>query len=173
MESFTGEIRIMGFGFAPKGWVVCDGQPASTTQYKGLFQQLGYRFGGSGATFNLPDLRDGSIALGTGAGPGLTPRALGDRGGVTSVTLTEQECPPHTHLVSATNEPGQVHAPGPNAFLARSSGGAVYRSPQNTQSMDARLVGGVRGGDGRPHENRMPFQALYYCICLLGTRTAD
>jgi microcystin-dependent protein len=172
MESFTGEVRMVGFQFAPKDWAACDGQPMPVAQYGGLFNQLRYRFGGSGQTFNLPDLRDGQIALGTGAGTGLTPRAMGDKGGVTTVTLTETTMPPHTHRVLTASDPGDVSTPTATTALARSNGAAAYGTVKNMKGLDPRIVSGVRGGNSQPHENRMPFQAVYYCICLQGQRTA-
>ncbi len=50
---------ITGFGglFSPSGWAGCDGSSYSATQYPQLFNAIGYRFGGSGDAFNVPDLR--------------------------------------------------------------------------------------------------------------------
>ncbi|HZV64354.1 MAG TPA: phage tail protein [Telluria sp.] len=39
------------------GWLYCDGSSVSTTQYCDLFGTIGHAFGGSGDSFNLPDLR--------------------------------------------------------------------------------------------------------------------
>jgi len=44
---------------APDGWIACDGQPASTTAFANLFAAIGYNWGGSGATFVLPNLISG------------------------------------------------------------------------------------------------------------------
>jgi len=181
-DSFTGEVRLMGFKFAPKGWAACDGQPMPAAQLGPLFKQIGYKFGGSGPTFNLPDLRNGQIAIGTGAGPGRTARSMGEAGGTPQVTLTMGEMPPHTHLVRAVSDPGDVTTPTAATTLARSNGAAAYATPQDIDpskkeqkvaSLDPRLVSGVRGGDNLPHENRMPFQAVFYCICLLAGSTED
>ena len=37
------------------GWLKCDGRVLDKTAYNLLFQVIGYTFGGSGASFNLPD----------------------------------------------------------------------------------------------------------------------
>jgi microcystin-dependent protein len=37
---------------------VCDGSSLSTTTYSRLFAEIGYIWGGSGASFNLPNLSD-------------------------------------------------------------------------------------------------------------------
>jgi microcystin-dependent protein len=42
---------------APTGWLLCDGSSVSTTTYASLFAVVAYTYGGSGATFKLPDLR--------------------------------------------------------------------------------------------------------------------
>lgn len=43
---------------APTGYLMCDGQSLSTTgTYAALFAVLGYAYGGSGASFNIPDFR--------------------------------------------------------------------------------------------------------------------
>lgn len=36
------------------GWAVCNGSAVSTTDYPRLFAKIGYAFGGSGTSFNLP-----------------------------------------------------------------------------------------------------------------------
>ena len=40
-EPFLSEIRIMSFGFAPKGWAMCDGQLLPINQNQALFSLLG------------------------------------------------------------------------------------------------------------------------------------
>lgn len=42
----------------PAGYLICDGAGVDTTTYAGLFAAIGYAFGGAGATFNLPNLKD-------------------------------------------------------------------------------------------------------------------
>ena len=57
-EPFLSEIRIMSFGFPPKGWALCDGQLLPINQNQALFSLLGTTYGGNGITsFALPDLR--------------------------------------------------------------------------------------------------------------------
>ena len=47
----------------PTGYLVCDGASYSTTTYATLFAALAYTWGGSGANFNVPDLR-GKVTIG-------------------------------------------------------------------------------------------------------------
>ncbi len=57
-EPFLGQIMMVGFNFAPRGWAFCDGQLLSISQSSALFALLGTTFGGDGRTsFGLPDLR--------------------------------------------------------------------------------------------------------------------
>ena len=75
-EPFLGEIRIMSFAFAPKGWALCNGQLLPINQNQALFALLGTTFGGDGrVTFALPDLRSRTpIHVGNG-------HALGGKAG--------------------------------------------------------------------------------------------
>jgi microcystin-dependent protein len=41
----------------PTAWLECNGAGLDTTTYAALYAVIGYTFGGSGATFNIPDLR--------------------------------------------------------------------------------------------------------------------
>lgn len=68
----VGSIVMYGAASAPTGWLVCNGAAVSTTTYSGLFAVIGYTFGGSTSTFNLPDMR-GVFAKGAGT----TSRTLG------------------------------------------------------------------------------------------------
>ncbi len=78
MDPFLGEIRLVGFNFAPQGWAFCNGQIMSIAQNTALFSLLGTMYGGDGmATFALPDLR-GRAAVGFGQGNGLENYAQGE-----------------------------------------------------------------------------------------------
>jgi len=64
----SGTIVWFGKDTAPRGWFPCDGSLLSTTAYPNLFAVIGYTFGGSGTSFNVPNLRgqfirgyDGSV----------------------------------------------------------------------------------------------------------------
>jgi len=86
-EPLLGEIAMFGFNFAPRGWMLCDGQLLPIAQYSALFSLLGTTYGGDGrTTFGLPDLR-GRVPVHMGNGPGLTPRPWGQTGGSESETL--------------------------------------------------------------------------------------
>lgn len=139
--------------FCPRGWLETDGRMLPIEQYQSLFSLLRDNFGGDGRTyFALPDLR-GRVAIGVGAGPGLSPYTLGQTGGSERVALDIHEMPDHTHAVSVSDKTGDGTtsvAAGAKDDLGKQAG-AILPS-----------------GMSQPHENRPPFQVIRYCICVKG-----
>lgn len=83
------------------GWLKCDGRSVTVADFRLLFDVIGYTFGGSGATFNLPDFT-GRVAGMAGrpfpeidASP--TTYAKGDNDGEQRHRLNIDEMPSHTH----------------------------------------------------------------------------
>ncbi|MGR9087928.1 MAG: phage tail protein [Gammaproteobacteria bacterium] len=158
-EPFLSEIRIMSFGYAPKGWAQCNGQLLPINQNQALFSLLGTTYGGDGrTTFALPDLRS-RIPLHVGNSHG-----LGESGGEQYHTLTIPEMPEHAHPVMATGSAAETNN-GASAFLA-SVNNAYTASPANLVTMAAEEVG--TAGGSQPHSNMQPFLALNFCIALQG-----
>lgn len=57
-DPFLGEIILVPYTFAPRGFVFCEGQALPISQNQALYSLLGNNFGGDGRTrFNLPDTR--------------------------------------------------------------------------------------------------------------------
>ena len=77
------------------GWLKCDGRQLAVSDYNILFQMIGYRFGGSGNQFTLPDA-EGRVpgAIGTSTDHTWT---LGDVSGQETHTLIIDEMPAHKH----------------------------------------------------------------------------
>src|SRR3954466_4195262 len=100
-EPFLAELRLMSFAFAPKGWAMCNGQLMPINQNQALFSLLGTTYGGDGrVNFALPDLRGrAQFHIGNGF-------TQGQRFGEEAHTVTLQEMPSHTHLVSASSSNG-------------------------------------------------------------------
>ena len=108
-EPFLGEIRMVGFNFAPVGWALCNGQIMPISQNTALFALLGTFYGGNGTlTFALPNLQ-GCVAIHQGTSPAGTGYTVGQTGGVESVVLSATQMPSHGHGVnsSAAWHPGQ------------------------------------------------------------------
>jgi len=57
-EAYIGEIRLFGGGFAPRGWLLCDGRLVRRESYAELFDVIGHRYGGDESTFAVPNLND-------------------------------------------------------------------------------------------------------------------
>jgi hypothetical protein len=82
---------------APAGWLVCDGQPWSRTQYANLFGVIGTTFGaGDGSTtFNVPNLQ-GRFLRGLNGNSGLDP-------GRANFSVQTDNLPVHRHKWGRTN----------------------------------------------------------------------
>lgn len=126
-DPFVGQLSLVGFNFAPKGWAIAAGQLLPLSQNTALFSLLQTMYGGDGkSNFGLPNLQ-GSVAIGFGQGPGLSLYTPGETGGSTTVTLLSTETPNHNHTANGTAGRGK-NTPGGNA-LADSTAGAVYSPP--------------------------------------------
>jgi microcystin-dependent protein len=102
MDAFLGMVMAWPMDWAPRGWMLCDGSLLQVSQYMALYSLLGNKYGGDGVTtFALPDLR-GRTMVGFGAGPGLTPRNIGDKDGAETVTLSVDSTPAHSHIATFT-----------------------------------------------------------------------
>lgn len=100
-EPFIGEVKLFGFYFAPKYHSACNGQTLAISSNTALFSLLGTTYGGNGqTTFCLPDLQ-GRMVIGQGNGAGLPSHQMGEKAGVTSVTLSTQNLAPHTHTLNS------------------------------------------------------------------------
>ena len=158
---FLGELKLIGFTFAPKGWALCNGQLLPINQNQGLFSLLGTTYGGDGlVNFALPDLR-GRRPLMEGNG-----HTLGERAGTDSHTLSLQELPPHTHAIKASSAVGTQASPA-NGYLASSNVDVPFTAGQGS------ILGGTSTavtsiGGSQAHENRSPFLVLNFIIALQG-----
>jgi microcystin-dependent protein len=157
-EPFLGEIRLMSFVFAPKGWALCNGQLLAINQNQALFSLLGTTFGGDGrVNFALPNLQ-GRVPIHVGSG-----HTLGERAGEQAHTLSQAELPAHTHRLNGSSGDADVVLPTDNV-VARSS--QLYGAPAQLTALDASSNGVV--GGSQAHLNMQPYLALSFCIALQG-----
>jgi microcystin-dependent protein len=169
MDPYLGEIRAVGFNFAPRGWALCNGQLLPIIQNTALFSLIGTFYGGDGrTTFALPDLQ-GRFPAGAGATSGLTPYQLGESDGATTVTVTPATMAPHNHIAEAALAPGTVNAPG----------GAVWATPHFGRAVDqVYSTGGpvaqmspsalAASGGNQPHNNLPPYLVVSFIIAMEG-----
>lgn len=148
-------------------FLICQGQAVSRTTYADLFAVIGTAFGaGDGSTtFNLPDGR-GRTLVGVGAGPSLTNRAMGAKGGEEShvLTATEQASMGVSGSFSGSGS-GTANIP------VQGGGGITNVIGANPASANSATFGvgvpvsvsgsisGTASGGGGAHNNMQPFLA--------------
>jgi microcystin-dependent protein len=172
MDPFLGEIRMVGFNFAPTGWALCNGQTMSISQYSALFALLGTTYGGNGTTtFNLPDLQ-GRVPIHWGNGAGLSPYVIGTKGGAENVALLSNQMPMHNHMVNVNNQNGGNSDPTNGILAVGNTGGRTptvnldYTTSAATGTLAPAAVS-VAGGNV-PHPNIQPYLTVNFIIALVG-----
>lgn len=165
-QSFLGQIILVPYNFAPRGYAFCQGQILPIAQNTALFSLLGTTYGGNGqTTFALPDLR-GRVPNGTGQGPGLSNYVLGQLAGEENHTLIQTEMPAHTHALRCYTEDGNQGNPNPNVLATSGAAPPPYSNQTPNASMAATAI--TAAGGSQPHNNLSPYLTLNYCIALQG-----
>lgn len=166
-EPFISEMRMFGFGWAPRSWAQCDGQIIPINQNETLYSLLGTNFGGDGrTTFGLPDMR--------GRVPVHNP-SMGRIGGVESVVLTNEEIAAHSHTMRGVTSNGNVKefegnilASGYDTRESKQQPVNMYApaTAANLASLNPQSVS--QNGGGLSHENMQPSLVVNFCIALMG-----
>jgi microcystin-dependent protein len=154
---YLSEIRIMSFGFAPRGWTPCNGQLLPINQNQALFSLLGTTYGGNGTTnFALPNLQARvPVHMGTGF-------SLGQLGGEQSHTLMLSELPGHGHTAF-----GSANAANAPIAAGNYLGGVTLYAPlTNGTTLAPSTV--TAYGSSQSHSNMQPYLVLNFCIALQG-----
>jgi microcystin-dependent protein len=155
-EPYIGEIRLVGFNFAPNGWAFCNGQLMDIAENTPLFTLIGTTYGGDGVeTFALPNLQ-GRAMVGLGTGVNGTGYVSGQSGGAEEVVLTTSQIPAHGLPIAATKTGTR---PAPNSGLAP---GGSY-APAVAANVQMEPV-----GQSQPHDNMAPFLVMNFVISLFG-----
>ena len=165
---YLGQVYLVGYKFAQRGFALCAGQLLPASQYTALFSLLGTAFGGDGRTnFRLPDLQ-GRVAIGQGTGAGLSPRKLGESDGSERNTLTTQQMPNHSHTATLHAESTAAASSDPtNNLIAQSNIYAVPGRAGNV-AMSSESVTLTTAGGSSPVNNMQPFLVMNYEIALQG-----
>jgi microcystin-dependent protein len=158
-EPFLSEIRIMSFGFAPKGWALCNGQLLPINQNQALFSLLGTTFGGDGrVNFALPNYQ-ARTPIHVGGG-----HSLGGAGGEQAHTLSIAEIPTHVHAAQGSSNQGNSQTGAGNVLGVVA--GRLYSDPANATTLQPSTIANV--GGSQAHTNMQPFLTLSFCIALQG-----
>ena len=167
VDPYIGEISMSGFNFAPEGTLACNGATLASNSFPALYALLGAAFGGNGTTtFNVPDLR-GRVPMGSGKGPGLTNKVIGNNGGEESTTLTLAQIPAHNHQMNAVTEAGNTSSPA-GAYLANTGPlDKEYIASGTKTAMNAAVI--QNAGSGAAHNNLPPYLVLNFYIAHEGT----
>ena len=159
-QPYVGEIRLVGFNFAPVGWFLCQGQTLQISQYDVLFNLLGTTYGGDGqTTFQLPNL-SGRTPVHIG---GSNNYVQGQTGGVETVLVTAGQLPAHTHPIPVQSTAG--NAPSPIGGVFASSTENQYAAPPAT-AVTGPILSST--GGGQAHNNLQPTLCLNYIIAYAG-----
>jgi microcystin-dependent protein len=171
-QPYVGEIRALGFNFAPFGWAFCNGQLMDISQFSTLYAVIGTTYGGNGTTnFALPNLQ-GQVPMHWGNLSGFNT-SIGQVQGTTQVTLTQAQTPSHTHTIVAQLVPSggtveRTQVPKSVSYLADSNPSGIYLD--TTPSFNSQLAGNVLSqvGGSLPHDNMQPYLAINFCMSLFG-----
>ncbi len=167
-DPFVGEMRMFPYTFAPSGWILCNGQVLPIKQYTALYAVIGSTYGGDGrTTFALPNLQ-GQAPMNMGQGTGLTNRPLGQAVGASTVTLTPDNLPSHSHTAQSELEVSDTATPTNNypGVLLTPNNLAYKPSPTSTVQMASSAI--ALTGQSQAHENRQPFLTFNFCIAWEG-----
>ena len=186
MDPFIGEIRAVGFNFAPRNWAMCNGQILSISENSALYALLGTFYGGDGrTTLGLPDLR-GRSAIGFGDSPSLpyTPTLpIGQNYGtstnyVSSVNLPSQssqtiyanaQVPAGISVSGEVDTGGRDPSPLLNGLTSENKAITVNLTDTPTAGGSGVNVMGAFSGEGSvPIGNCQPSLAINYIIALQG-----
>ena len=168
---FLGEIRLVAFNVLPAGWALCNGQALSTSANSALYSLIGYTYGGSGTTFNLPNL-NGRVAVSDGGG-----YTRGGSGGAATHALSVGEMPAHNHTTTATTtlkgSSTAADSPTPQGHLPGGTGRSnIYQTgASNVDLASGAAVTNVtvnNNGSGTAHSNMQPYLVLRYIIATQG-----
>lgn len=150
----VGSLQAYAGASAPTGWLLCDGTSYSTSAYPELYSVLGYTYGGSGANFNVPDLR-GRMPMGAGTGAGLNSSGTGAPSGTAMTTRTRgQWGGEETHLNTAAESGMPQHGHG--IYGTQGNYGT-----ENGFAHTGRVVFSRSGGPGEGNGYNFPSWALY------------
>ncbi|MCP1625274.1 phage tail protein [Pseudomonas nitroreducens] len=182
VDSYMGVVAPFAGSFAPRNWMICNGQQMSISQNQTLYALLGTTYGGDGVnTFWLPNL-GGRAGIGQNAN-----YPLGAQAGTEHTTLTTAQMPIHSHgaiaeatvLLQQSGNAASASQATTSDTLAQSVGVAgrdavtvqIYGPAPGSVQLPAQgqlnVTLAVAGGS-LPVSILQPYLALNQCICTVG-----
>jgi microcystin-dependent protein len=167
MTPFIGQLLLVGFNWAPSGWLLCDGSTLAISQFPTLFTLIGTTYGGDGVNnFKLPDLR-GRVPISSGQSTAGSTYVQGQTGGAENVTVTVPQYPKHNHVANASSNDANTASPA-NAILAKDTATAVYGANTTLSQVLSALTCTNSTGAGQPHNNLQPYLTVNWVIASEG-----
>lgn len=174
-----GTIHMYAGSNAPAGYLLCEGQAVSRSEYARLFNQIGSTYGaGNGSTtFNIPDLR-GRVAVGRDSSG--TFANIAATGGAETHALDVTQIPSHTHIQNSHNHTQNSHGHGTNTRIGWGAGSRGLDwgrtdanspatawgagSSSTTASNQSTTATNQNTGSSSPHNNLQPYNTVNYII---------
>jgi microcystin-dependent protein len=152
----TGDIKMSFVGNDHLGWLKCDGRSLSNTAYALLYNVVGYQFGGSGASFNLPNPAGGVLGVvGQRAGAvSTTLHGPGTEVGAETHTLTVPQMPAHTH--TGTTDSAGLNVINPITVVETVVAAHTTTAVQDNAGTHTHTFTTNGTGGGEAHNNMQP-----------------
>jgi len=131
---------------APSGYLICDGQEISRTEYPELFKVIGTTYGeGDGSTtFNVPDLIDKFIQGGTISGTEKEAGLPNIEGNISKTSTSDGDNFLSDTTTSSTSTSGALYIGSYASVKSMSNGEQVYNSPASI-NFDASISNAIYG----------------------------
>jgi len=173
-EPLIGEIKIFANNFAPVGFKRCDGSPMDINEDNNrlLFALIQYTFGGFRTRFFLPNLQGQVVSHRS------TKLQFAKAKGSEDAIVTLANMPSHNHYMDVSSKEATESVLSANVVPAIGNiigtRGQKYIidiycnniKPAQASIMNPEMLSSL--GEGKNHENRQPYLALNYCICVDG-----
>lgn len=175
-----GEIKIMIPSTIPPNYLLCNGASISTSTYSALFNIIGYNYGGSGASFNLPNFTNAFPVGASSSINGVSSSNLANGAGlvgcnnnervsynfketVTPAPMLLEDAPYHSHYTPLQGSQLSTITPiGVQTYIF-DAGSYQGISTEAVGSNIAPQIDTISGGNGV--NITPPFTAVSYYIC--------
>ena len=156
-----GTIMMYGAERDPEGWMRCDGRLLDRNTYAKLFAVIGTTNGFTNSTnFRIPDIRERSV-VGTGDG---SKYRIGDKGGNTTITLSINQMPAHTHEIGEVEDSARrFQSRTAEQDIGIGTSGYTYLTSTGSNRGGRSPIATSVGG-GQPIDLRDPYFGLPYII---------